>query len=344
MSDRYLDRIWKDQPKVIRGYYELLSRHERLCKEIEYILKTKIVNAGIEIAQVTCRAKTVSSFCEKIYRKSYDNPLNEVGDLAGVRIVFLYMSDLESIQNVIEKEFDILEKENKFENQDVEKFGYGALHHLVKMKKKHSGARYDDLKSLICEIQVRTILQDAWSVVAHHLSYKQEADVPKRLRRKLNALSGLFETADDQFESLRQARFEYIKKVEEDITSKSEISLNQPINLDNLVAYMAIKFPDRRKSSLESISVLFNELNKFGYVKLVDLDSVINKTLKATLQNEKDSPPGVTVKDSNKKPTYQDIGIVRIALSLGDKEYCLWQYGIETYESNKKYEHLINNS
>ena len=49
--------------------------------------------------------------------------------------------------------------------QDVERFGYGALHYVVKVKKLHAGARYDDLKKLCCEIQTQTILQDAWAVV-----------------------------------------------------------------------------------------------------------------------------------------------------------------------------------
>jgi len=342
MSDDYLDRIWEDRPDVIRRYYELLSRHERLSQEIEYILKTKIENAGIEIAQVTSRAKTLSSFCEKIFRKTYADPLKEVGDLAGVRIVFLYMSDLKSIQNVIENEFDVLKKENKFDNQDVEKFGYGALHYLVKMKKKHSGARYDDLKSIICEIQVRTILQDAWSIVAHHLSYKQEADVPKKLRRQLNALSGLFETADDQFERLRLARSEYIEKIEKDITNEAEVSLKQPINLDNLIAYMATKFPDRRKSNTESVSALLDELKKYGYDNLMDLDRVIKNSLKAVIQREKDNPPEKS--ESDEKITYTNVGIVRIALALIDEEYCLGQYSKEWWDSNKKYKHLIENA
>jgi ppGpp synthetase/RelA/SpoT-type nucleotidyltranferase len=60
--------------------------------------------------------------------------------------------------------------------------------------------RYDDLKKLVCEIQVRTVLQDAWAIIDHHLSYKQESDVPKILRRKLNSLAGLVETAHDQFD------------------------------------------------------------------------------------------------------------------------------------------------
>jgi ppGpp synthetase/RelA/SpoT-type nucleotidyltranferase len=54
-----------------------------------------------------------------------------------------------------------LRKVDKLEEQEVDKFGYGALHYLVNLGRKSSGARYDDLKRLVCEIQVRTVLQDA---------------------------------------------------------------------------------------------------------------------------------------------------------------------------------------
>ena len=220
MTDEHLDKVWKDNPKYVREYYDLLPKHERLCNEVKHIITTDLKKAKIEYAHIENRAKTLSSFCEKVIRKSYKAPFSDITDLAGVRVVYLYLSDREKIEATIEKEFDIIEKVNKISDDDVEKFGYGALHYVVKIKEKHSGARYDDLKNLVCEIQVRTILQDAWAIVAHHLSYKQESDIPKELRRNLNALSGLFEIADGEFEKIRSARTQYQDKVKEEISSQ----------------------------------------------------------------------------------------------------------------------------
>jgi hypothetical protein len=103
--------------------------------------------------------------------------------------------------------------------------------------------RYDDLKKLVCEIQVRTVLQDAWAIIDHHLSYKQESDVPKILRRKLNSLAGLVETAHDQFDQVRNEREDYRKRVKTDLTG-DDAFLNQEANLDNLIEFLTSRFPN----------------------------------------------------------------------------------------------------
>ena len=55
-----------------------------------------------------------------------------------------------------------------------------------------------------CEIQVSTILQDAWAEIEHDIVYKSPEDIPFRLRRRFACLAGLLEIADREFESLRQ--------------------------------------------------------------------------------------------------------------------------------------------
>jgi ppGpp synthetase/RelA/SpoT-type nucleotidyltranferase len=68
------------------------------------------------------------SFAEKISRKEYDEPLAEVTDLAGVRLVFLYKNDQPQIEEIIESEFAVIEKVDKVDEQEADQFGYGALH------------------------------------------------------------------------------------------------------------------------------------------------------------------------------------------------------------------------
>jgi ppGpp synthetase/RelA/SpoT-type nucleotidyltranferase len=339
MPDEHQDTVWKENPEYIRGYLALLPIHERLCDEVKHILTTDLKKAKIEYAHIQNRAKTLSSFCEKICRKSYKTPFSEITDFAGVRIVYLYLSDRDKIEAIIEKEFDIMEKVNKVNDADVEKFGYGALHYVAKIKKKHSGARYDDLKSLACEIQVRTILQDAWAIVAHHLSYKQESDIPKELRRKLNALSGLFETADDQFEHIRFARTQYQDKVKGEISKQKGISLAHEINLDNLTAYLKWKFPDREDSDTDSVADLLSELQTYGYSRLVDMDEVVDKTRAAVLEEEKDDPP--TDMETREETKYIGVGLVRSALSFVNNKYYKDRYKKSNNDLLNKYKHLI---
>lgn len=317
--DNALNRIWKDRPEIIRKYYETLPIHQRLCDEVKYIAEKKIKALNIEIGHLTSRAKTLSSFCEKLERKSYSSPFEEITDLSGIRVVYLYVSDRIRLEKLIEDEFNVIEKVDKVSDQGVEKFGYGALHYIVCLKEQHAGARYDDLRGVCCEIQIRTILQDAWAIVAHHLSYKHEDDIPNELKRKLHALSGLFETADDQFERINQARADYQNRVKESISTDSELSLEAEVNLDNLLGYINWKFPDRESSSNESAADLLEELNEFGYKKLKDIDNAINRSWDAVLSSEEKYPPHNLNEDEPTK--YVGVGLIRCALEFVDENY-----------------------
>lgn len=156
-----LDRMWDENPAIIKRFLENRDAFVQLCSEVEYILRKKLSDAGIEVSAVTSRGKTLRSFAEKVNRKTYRDPITEVTDLAGARVVYLYRNDRSKIETIIEREFDVVERVDKVEVRDVDQFGYGALHYLVRLGKYSSGARYDGLRTLVCEIQVRTVLQDA---------------------------------------------------------------------------------------------------------------------------------------------------------------------------------------
>ena len=323
-----LDHLWEHQPEVIRAFLDIRPSYERLAEEVAYILERSVRSAGVEYAAVTHRAKTLDSFCEKVVRKSYENPLNQVSDIAGVRIVFLYLSDRSQLETIIKKHFDVVERVDKVDRDDPERFGYGALHYQVRLGEKASGARYDELKNLACEIQVRTILQDSWAVVAHHLSYKQESDVPKQLRRKLNALSGLFETADDQFNRLRDERAGYVEEVKKQMSEHAPSLLTYEINLDSLIEYLNWRCPDRKRTSREDAADLLPELSKYGYERLEQLDNLLSSALDAVRAYEAKYPP--TDRATQKKTIFAPVGVVRMALELVNDAY------LEAKETNEE--------
>lgn len=282
-----LAKTWDERPGIIRDFLDVRPRYEQLCNEAAYILQKRLDDQNVEYSAITCRAKTLSSFVEKLSRKHYADPLNDVTDLAGVRIVYLYKSDLSTIEKMIEADFDVEEKVDKLEEQESDRFGYGALHYLVRLGRKSAGARYDDLKGLICEMQIRTVLQDAWAILNHHLSYKQESDVPKHLRREISSLSGSLEIADNTFDRIRASRKKYGRTIRKKLTSKSEF-LNQELNLDTFMEFLKWRFPDleigRRK-----LSRILDALLRYRYESLSDLDELLQRTEKARLAISKET-------------------------------------------------------
>jgi len=154
----------------------------------------------------------------------------------------------------------------------------GARHFIVRLGKASSGARYDDLKLLPCEIQVRTVVQDSWAIIQHHMVYKRESQVPTQLQRKLNSLAGLFETVDDQFERIREEREQYVADVR-DTVSRPSVFLENELNLDSFREYLKWKFPDQIPEAFEGqANTILDSLITAGYKTLGELEDLIEET------------------------------------------------------------------
>lgn len=275
------ERLWKENTDAIKRFIERQSDYEKLCAEVAYILNRELNKSDIEFSNITYRAKTLNSFLEKIQRKSYRNPLSEITDFAGVRVVCLYVDDLPKLERIIGEQFEIIEKIDKLTARKTDQFGYGAIHFVVCLGKNASGARYDDLKNLVCEIQTRTVLQDAWAIIDHHLVYKNESNIPTVLRSRLNLLADNFESADEKFSDLRAEREEYLKEVAESEIN-SEQFLENELNLDSFVRYANWKFPEL-PAGTEVLDVPFylKPLADMNLRNLGDLDEIVNRGEKA---------------------------------------------------------------
>lgn len=276
-SDVDEERLWNENTAAIRGFIDNRPAYEKLCAEVAYILDRELTNADIEFSNITYRAKTLPSFLEKIQRKSYRDPLAEITDFAGVRVVCLYVDDLAEVERVICKHFDIVEKIDKLTNRKSDQFGYGAIHFVVRLGQRASGARYDDLKDLVCEIQTRTVLQDAWAIIDHHLVYKNESNIPSVLRSRLNLLAGNFESADMKFSDLRAEREEYLRRVEDSKVDAGQFLENE-LNLDSFVRYAQWKFPSLPAgTNLLDVPFYLKSLTEMELRDLRDLDKLVDE-------------------------------------------------------------------
>jgi putative GTP pyrophosphokinase len=84
------DSIWYENPMLIKQFIEQRADYEALHAEVVYILTKRLKKYRIEYSMVSGRAKTLSSFLDKIQRKNYLNPFEDIKDLAAVRVVCLY--------------------------------------------------------------------------------------------------------------------------------------------------------------------------------------------------------------------------------------------------------------
>ncbi len=226
---------WVSEYSSNRSLYESFSA--KLAELINELLQINNVSySGIEK-----RAKTVDSFKEKLQRpgKKYKSPFEELPDIAGVRVILYYDSDIDVVCNLLKKEFYIIENMSIDKKNELgeDKFGYLSVHKIIKLKgKRKKVTEWKRFENIHCEIQVRTVLQHAWAAISHKLQYKREFEVPLEYRRKLIRLSGLLELADEQFSDLRDAQIKASASISDKIL-KSD--LNIPIDSLSIRNYLS---------------------------------------------------------------------------------------------------------
>jgi putative GTP pyrophosphokinase len=273
--DYTVDGIWRLKPEIIRQFIETDEDYSALCGEVAYILARATKRSLVETASITWRSKSLNSFLEKIQRKAYADPFNDITDRAGVRVVCHYESDCEVVADIVRSQFEVLESQDKGLALGTDRFGYSAHHLLVRLGERSKGARYDDLRKLVCEIQVRTVLQDAWAVLQHHLFYKSEERIPAELLRTVNALAALVEHVDAGFGSLREQRDQYLEQVRESRTDSERFLLNE-LTLETFIEYLRWKFPQRPVERSEGqVRRVVADLDRQRFRLLSDIDEAI---------------------------------------------------------------------
>ena len=211
---------------VLTQYDQQRKKYERFAREVEHQLRCILEEEGIVCNAITSRVKERDSLTQKIDVKSDKyKSLSEVTDIAGIRIITYYDSDVERAAKIVEREFCV-DKENSINKREAlgpEKFGYCSVHYVVSMNedrlKLPENRGYAGIK---CEIQIRTVLQHAWAEIEHDLGYKSEIDIPKDIRRSFSRLAGLLEVADKEFQEIRDFLETYREKVEAEISEKSD--------------------------------------------------------------------------------------------------------------------------
>ena len=130
---------------------------------------------------------------------------NLLTDMIGIRAICFYSEEVYEIRRSLKKYFretEITDKSNQLEKTD-DKFGYKSLHLQLVLKSGLEGvAEAHKFRNIKIELQIRTVIQDAWSTLDHKIKYKKS--IPQNLKRRINRLSALFEIADDEFLNIQK--------------------------------------------------------------------------------------------------------------------------------------------
>lgn len=216
---------------AVTDYLRVQSFYKDLAEVIARLIQECLKKRQIKVHSVQNCAKDAASFGRKASipseidptKPKYERPLDQITDLAGIRVIAHFPSTLDDIDQLLKDEFDVRERSDKgVELVEDEKFGYQSIHYLVRIK--HDRARlaeYERFANATAEIQVRTILQHAWAEIEHDIQYKSANSIPSKIRRRFMALAGVLEIADREFQAIQDADKQLESRAKEMVQSGS---------------------------------------------------------------------------------------------------------------------------
>jgi ppGpp synthetase/RelA/SpoT-type nucleotidyltranferase/8-oxo-dGTP pyrophosphatase MutT (NUDIX family) len=188
----------------VRRYKQLQPVYEQYATVLQQVL-TQAVRGICPTALVQARPKGTRNFAEKILRKNkYKDPLAEITDLCGARVVTHIQSEADAVCRFIRDNF-VIDEKNSLDTRSrlgAQEFGYRSVHYIVQFQQDKFPDLPEALYPLKAEIQVRTIPQHAWSDIGHDRIYKSGFSIPDHWQREAARLAALLESADDGFSRL----------------------------------------------------------------------------------------------------------------------------------------------
>ena len=294
-SERTFKPFAQDLPlnknELLLRYNQHKEIHDHIVNDL--IIRIEKTFTALDFSPIVKgRMKTFESYYKKykkyllIHRKKSNIP--PINDLMGIRIICPFKEDAEETKKIIEKTFSVEEVERKgyaayLQGHDTFKeFGYESTHILVKIPEDIIQLRGKPENNII-EIQVRTIMQNAWAEIEHELFYKTESTpLFDKMQRKLAAVSANFFLADSIFDEVRKYQRKLTRQIENrrgTFYKKIEESTDDLLFMDeiNIKPEAALEADDSEISPVSDASIdalLLNALtlhNKGRYNEAVAL-------------------------------------------------------------------------
>lgn len=196
---------WIPNKTRLKKQYDNYSAHfvvllARLEEHLRSIIKISAIPA------YKTRIKSFNSYYTKLLKFLPAHHIEDfpvVTDLVGIRIVCPFLKNLNEVVSLLIRHFEIIEIERKGADRTFREFGYESTHILAVIPENFKVGLLLP-PNLIFEVQIRTILQDAWAEVEHELVYKFEFspfDYP--MKRKFASINASLSLADIIFQEIR---------------------------------------------------------------------------------------------------------------------------------------------
>lgn len=174
------------------------------------------------IEHIKTRIKTPESIVKKLRRYGYEisieNMVKYINDIAGVRLICSFTSDIYRLAEMIGNQSDLKVLSIKDYIKNPKESGYKSYHMLVSVPIFLS----DSVVDTKVEIQIRTIAMDFWASLEHKIHYKFEGNAPEHIKKELVECAMMVSDLDARMLSLNEEVQELIARQKAEEAAKEE--------------------------------------------------------------------------------------------------------------------------
>ncbi len=206
-NSEQLIRFSAEFQEMVESYFQIESRYQAAIREMQ--TRLEVLNLEFEskhrrnpIHHMEARIKTLQSIVEKLHRKHMDisisSAVENLYDIAGLRVVCSYIQDVFRVSDLLRRQEDlqIIRVHDYIHTPKTN--GYRSLHLVIGVPVYLSEGR----TRLPVEVQIRTIAMDFWASLEHNLRYKADGIVPPDIAEELGQTAADIAAIDERMQQI----------------------------------------------------------------------------------------------------------------------------------------------
>ncbi|CAM3371208.1 GTP pyrophosphokinase family protein [Streptococcus pluranimalium] len=151
---------------------------------------------------VTGRVKSVESIQEKMALRGVllENVAQDIQDIAGLRVMVQFVDDVDEVLRLLRQRHDLKVVQERDYIRHMKSSGYRSYHVVV----EYPVDTIDGQKTILAEIQIRTLAMNFWATIEHSLNYKYQGDFPDDIKQRLEITAKIALELDEEMRKIKE--------------------------------------------------------------------------------------------------------------------------------------------
>ena len=151
---------------------------------------------------VTGRVKSAESIQEKMALRGVllENVAQDIQDIAGLRVMVQFVDDVDEVLRLLRQRHDLKVVQERDYIRHMKSSGYRSYHVVV----EYPVDTIDGQKTILAEIQIRTLAMNFWATIEHSLNYKYQGDFPDDIKQRLEITAKIALELDEEMRKIKE--------------------------------------------------------------------------------------------------------------------------------------------